>query len=207
MFKNISALLFDLDGTLLDSFPVHLKAYMAMFRHFGLQVSEEDFLRTYSPDWFQTYIAVGLPRELWTQADTVWLEEAARQETYLFPKALDTLSSLGRRFRLGLVTSGSRSRVERDLKTNGITGLFEVLITGSDIQRPKPDPQGLFLALEKLRLQPEQAVYIGDTVTDFEMAQAAGIPFIGIPSQFGSLKPDTPCCQVGSLEELCGLVE
>ena len=62
MTNKFTALLFDLDGTLLDSFSIHFEVYEKMFAHFGIQINKEKFLNTYSPNWYQTYEAVGLPK-------------------------------------------------------------------------------------------------------------------------------------------------
>ncbi len=61
--SSISALIFDLDGTLLDSFAAHFAAYLAMFERLGFPMTEEDFFANYSPNWLETYERVGLPRE------------------------------------------------------------------------------------------------------------------------------------------------
>ena len=78
--KNLKGLLFDLDGTLLDSFSAHFEAYRAMFERFDIQISKDSFLATYSPNWLHTYQAMGLPAELWATADAYWREAAAQQQ-------------------------------------------------------------------------------------------------------------------------------
>lgn len=199
------ALLFDLDGTLLDSFPAHFRAYMAMFARYNIAVTEASFYALYSPNWLETYRRVGLPEELWEEADEVWMEEALKHQPELFPGAREALDWLGARYRLGLVTSGSKDRVYGDLTRSGIHDRFEVIVTGGDVQHPKPHPQGLHLALAGLGLPAAGAVYIGDALADYETARAAGMRFIGIPSRFASLKPETPCPQVRDLAALLEL--
>ena len=66
---DIKAVLFDLDGTLLDSFHLHYSAYETMFRYFGIEMSREIFLSTYSPNWYRTYEAFGLDQEHWERAN------------------------------------------------------------------------------------------------------------------------------------------
>jgi HAD superfamily hydrolase (TIGR01549 family) len=204
-FQRIRGLLFDLDGTLLDSYPVHLAAYCNSLSRLGYHLSEEAFLATYSPNWYHTYAAIGLPKDLWDTADTYWLEEAKKHTPILFPGVGEALRKLGEYYPLGIVTSGSRSRVERDLASNGIETLFQVVITGDDVLSPKPSPEGLELGLKKLGLPKEYVVYIGDTSLDLETAQGAGIHFIGIPSRFASLSAATPCHQVPDFCELLPL--
>jgi HAD superfamily hydrolase (TIGR01509 family) len=202
---DLRAVIFDLDGTLLDSFSAHFAAYQATFGHFGLPASLDDLLRVYSPDWLQVYRALGLPKQYWQEADAVWLAEAARHTPQLLPGALELLGALEEHFALGLVTSGSRPRVERDLERNGLTGRFGVVITGGDVCQPKPDPEGLLNALQFLRLSPCQAVFVGDAAADAHMAQAAGVSFIGMLSQVSGALPEGDYPRVRSLPELAEL--
>ena len=141
--RTIKGLLFDLDGTLLDSFSVHFEAYRVMFSRFGIEVDEEKFLSTYSPNWYHTYEALGLSREVWNTANLYWREEVGKRSADLLPGAKETLTKLSESYTLGLVTSGSKSRVMSDLERTGISPLFRTIITGDDIRTPKPSPEGL----------------------------------------------------------------
>jgi HAD superfamily hydrolase (TIGR01549 family) len=204
--KNIRGLLFDLDGTLLDSFPVHYAAYHAMFARLGIHIEDEQFLATYSPNWFLTYEAMGVPREQWEQADRIWMEEALKHTPQLFPDMPATLAQLRAAYRIGIVTSGERNRVLADLEGTGVLSAFEVIITGSDVQARKPAPEGLELALRQMGLRPDEALYVGDTPSDYEMARAAGVRFVYIPSQFTRLKADTACYRAESVAELARIL-
>ena len=102
--KNINTLLFDLDGTLLDSFSVHLDVFKITFARFGIHLTEEDFLSSYSPNWYKTYEAVGLRKEEWALADAYWLKEVEKKTAQLFPQVKETLTILNENFTLGLVT-------------------------------------------------------------------------------------------------------
>jgi phosphoglycolate phosphatase len=92
--------------------------------------------------------------------------------------------------------------VWRDLNRNEIGDFFEIIITGRDVQKPKPSPEGLELALSQLGMKASEVVYIGDTNVDFETAQAAKVDFIGIPSAFGNLNSDLPCLKIQALSDL-----
>jgi len=198
--------LFDLDGTLLDSFAVHLEVFKTTFAQFGIQLTEEDFLSSYSPNWYRTYEALGLRKEDWAAADAFWLKEAEKKTSQLFPGVNETLIKLNGNYTLGLVTSGSKSRVVRDLKTTGIANFFKTIVTGDDINTPKPSPEGLELALRRLNKKADEAVYIGDSSADCEMAKAASIYFIGVSSEFDSLNPNHPDYLIQSIIELQGLM-
>jgi len=202
----VKAVLFDLDGTLLDSFPMHYTVYETMFSQFGISMSRELFLSTYSPNWYRTYEAFGLAEEHWNAANDLWLSEAAKHAPELFPAVTDVLAELDKRFALGIVTSGSKSRVIDDLARTGIASYFETVITAEDISQPKPDPEGLEIALQHLSVAASEAVYVGDAHADFEMARAAGVKFFGVPSEFANLTDDHPDYDVHPLVSLPDLI-
>jgi HAD superfamily hydrolase (TIGR01549 family) len=206
MSNEFKALFFDLDGTLLDSFSVHYEAYKIIFARFGIQITKERFLSTYSPNWYQTYEAMGLPKEDWDSANLFWVEEAEKRTSELLPGVRETLTRLYESYALGLVTSGSKSRVIKDLERTGIEHLFRSVVTGDDISKPKPSPESLELALLGLGVQPNEAAYIGDAYADYEMAQAAGVYFIGVRSAFTNLNSNDPSYRVYPIADLLNLL-
>jgi HAD superfamily hydrolase (TIGR01549 family) len=204
--RRYKAVLFDLDGTLLDSFPMHYVAYEAMFSRFGIAMSRELFLSTYSPNWYRTYEAFGLAEEHWEAANDLWLSEAAKHTPELFPGVSEILTELYKTFSLGIITSGSKSRVIRDLDRTGIAQHFGIVITGDDITEPKPAPEGLETALRHLSISATEAVYVGDAHADFEMARNAGVRFFGVASEFANLTIDHPEYEVNPIHALPDLL-
>ena len=202
MHQALKGLLFDFDGTLLDSFAAHFAAYRHMFARFDISLTKEQLLATYSPNWYETYRLLGLPQAVWEQADAYWVEAAAQQTAHLFPGVKETLTQLHGRFALGLVTSGSKPRVLADLERTGIAALFQVVVTGDDVEAPKPDPEGLIQALRALALQPHEIVYVGDAPADYEMARALDVAFVGVPSAFARLHESQPFPRVPSVTAL-----
>ena len=200
--KRYKAILFDFDGTLLDSFPAHYQAYAVTLAYFNKEITPNLYKQTYSPNWFAMYKALGIPEESYEEADAAWLAEVGKHRPQLFAAARPLLDALSSEFILGLVTSGSRDRVLRDLASTGIGDLFQVIVTGDDISRPKPDPEGLSIALDRLQLLPEQALYVGDAREDCFMAQAAGVPFVGITGDFATVTGVEGCAQLADLREL-----
>ena len=205
---SIKGLFFDFDCTLLDSFAAHFAAYRHMFARFDLHVTKEQLRAAYTPNWYETYRLLGLPEQVWAQADAYWVEAVAQQTAHLFPGVKETLTQLHGRFALGLVTSGSKPRVLADLERAGIAALFQVVVTGDDVEAPKPDPEGLVRALRALALQPHDVVYVGDAPADYEMARALDVAFLGVPSAFagspeGQSFPRVP--SVTALPSLLGI--
>src|SRR5271155_1489422 len=111
--KSIECVLFDWDGTLLDSFEADAQAYFRMFDALGMSWSIAELKRHYSPNWHRVYRAARLPRAKWDQADRLWMRFSRKHQPKLQPGALQVLRALERRFTLALVTSGSRARVLR----------------------------------------------------------------------------------------------
>jgi len=204
--KGLKGVLFDLDGTLLDSFSVHYEVYEVMFARFGIQITKDSFLSTYSPNWYETYRAMGLPKEHWDAANSYWVEEAEKRSPELLPGAYETLTRLYEHFTLGLVTSGSKRRVLKDVDRTGIRAFFKTIVTGDDIHTPKPAPESLELALRSLGMGATEAVYVGDAFADYEMAKAAGVHFIGVSSSFANLNSDHANYELHPITGLPGLL-
>jgi HAD superfamily hydrolase (TIGR01662 family) len=186
--SKIEYVLFDWDGTLLNSFEADAAAYMGMFGALGISWSRAQLLRHYSPNWHRVYRAVGLPRAKWEEADRLWRRFYLQQKPRLQPGAMRVLRALDRRFTLALVSSGSRSRVRRQLREHKVSTMFLAKVCNEDAPRRKPHPAPMRLALEKLRAQPQASVYIGDAPEDIEMAHRAGVRAIGVLG--GSPVPD-----------------
>jgi HAD superfamily hydrolase (TIGR01549 family) len=179
------AVLFDWDGTLLDSAEAGLRSYVRLFASFGIPYDRVRFAETYSPDWYRTYEKVGLPRERWREADAAWLEIYASEACGLVEGAVDALDRLEKGgISTGLVTSGSGGRVRRELANLGIESRFRVVVCSEDVARRKPDPQALLLGLERLEVSASDAAYVGDSPEDVEMARAAGVFSVGVAGAF-----------------------
>lgn len=179
------AVLYDWDGTLVDSAAKSYRCYVRVFAEFGIGFDQAAFERTYSPDWYRTYEGVGLPRGNWAAADARWLELYQAEPSRLLPGARQALERLaGRGVAQGLVSSGESTRVRREVATLGVASFFAAVVCGGETARRKPDPEPLLLALGRLGVAPPRAAYLGDSPEDVQMARAAGAFAIGIPGGF-----------------------
>ena len=176
--------LFDWDGTLLNSYAADQKAYLAMFRGMGIGWGVREIDRHYSPDWYQVYRAARIPRPDWERADRMWRTAYRSERPALLSGARSAVRILARRFVLGLVTAGSRGRVRRQLHEFGLRDLFSARVFSEDSPRKKPHPAPLQIALKLLRAKPEECVYVGDSAEDMEMARNAGVRAIGVLGPF-----------------------
>ena len=178
------AILFDWDGTLLDSFAGQTRAYLAMFRVLGITWDTCDLARYYSPNWYRVYLAARLPRDRWVEADRLWTRAYKQETPRLLPGARKTVQALHRDFVLGIVSSGNRPRVRREIRKFRLARHFSACVCNEDCSMKKPHPAPLKLALARLKLDPAECVYVGDAPEDIEMARRAGVRPIGVLGPF-----------------------
>jgi len=201
----LQGVLFDWDGTLIDSYHADTSAYLAMFKEMGIAWGIKELERHYSPNWYQVYRAAKLPRKLWNDADRAWRAHYAKHQPQLIPGFRRVLQAVGRQHDLGLVTSGDRDRVIRQLRKFRLTSLFSARVCSGDTLKKKPHPAPLRLALRQMELEAVCCVYVGDAPQDVEMARRAGVRAIGVLGPFPTekrLRAARPEFLIDSLEEL-----
>jgi HAD superfamily hydrolase (TIGR01509 family) len=199
--SNVRAVLFDWDGTLVDTAEASFRCYVRLFDELGIPFDRETYARTYSPNWYQTFRMLDIPEERWPHADARWLSHFAEEEVALIDGARELLDALhARGVATGIVTSGSRGRVLRELATHRFD--FHECVFGCDVQEKKPHPEGLLLCLDRLRVAANEAVYVGDSPEDVAMARAAGVYSIAVPGGYPNreaLLASRPDAVAGSL--------
>ena len=184
----LRAVVFDWDGTLLDSYHADATAYQEMFRALGIAWGIEELEKHYSPNWHRVYRAAGIPRRRWAEADRLWRKAYAHLRPALMPGTPRVLRRLARNYVLGLVTSGNRTRVRGQLRKFGFAKVFRAAVFAEDAQHRKPHPAPLKLALARLRLKPAECVYVGDSPEDMEMARRAGVRAVAVLGPFPNHK-------------------
>jgi HAD superfamily hydrolase (TIGR01509 family) len=207
MLFHARVVIFDWDGTLLNSYAADQRAYLSMFRAMGVEWDVDEIDRHYSPNWYHVYRAARIPRADWARADRLWRTAYRNERPPLLPGARAVLRTLIRNFRLGLVTSGSRGRVRKQLREFEFTRHFSARIYSEDSSRKKPHPEPLQMALRILRAAPEECVYVGDSPQDIEMARRAGVRAIGVLGPFPTavrIRAAQPDLLLRSIRELPG---
>jgi len=183
--KTPRAVIFDWDGTLVDTAEASYRCYVRTFESYSLPFDRDIYAATYSPNWYHTFRCLGLAEEHWAEADERWLAYFAEEKIELIDGAGEVIAALtARGIAAGIVTSGSRPRVERELLAYGLAPHFAHCVFGSDVTNKKPHPEGLLVCLERLGVQPEDAVYVGDSPEDMAMARAAGVFSIAVPGPY-----------------------
>jgi phosphoglycolate phosphatase len=110
-------------------------------------------------------------------------DEVMAPLTTLYPGVADTVSQLRRDgYRTAIVSTKFRYRIEAILANHDADKLFDAIVGGEDVEHHKPHPQPLIRALGRLRLETDEALYVGDHPVDARAAQAALVPFVAILS-------------------------
>lgn len=175
----MKAVIWDVDGTLVSTRDLYLECYRrALEPYMGKRLSDEELfslqphhselriLRNHSGDAFEACIAAF--REHYTVLHKTHFGG-------IYDGIGETLAALkARGIRNGIVTGKSRSSWEITVAESEL-GDFDVVIADDDVEEPKPHPEGVLAALAALEVAPESAIYIGDSPTDIEAAQAAGV--------------------------------
>src|SRR5271156_3291193 len=176
--RKILGVLFDWDGTLLNSYEADSAAYLAMFKEMGIAWDLRDLAQHYSPNWYDVYRAAGLQESRWKDADLSWRAQYASHKPKLIKGTRLLLGALRQEYELGLVTSGDRDRVTRQLRDFCLLRTFSARVCGDDTTNKKPHPEPLQTALRTMQLNAQDCVYVGDTREDVQMARSAGVQTI-----------------------------
>jgi phosphoglycolate phosphatase len=204
----LRAVLFDWDGTLLDSYRADGRAYLRMFSYLGIPWDLADLAQHYSPDWHNVYRAAKLPPSRWSEADRLWRLYYREERPTLQPGARRVLQKLAARYRLGLVTSGSAWRVRTQIQSLSLRSFFTVHVFGDEIPRRKPHPAQLRIALRRIGCEPAACVYVGDAPEDVAMARGTGVAAVGVlghspvPERLRAARPDALIASITDLPAL-----
>jgi HAD superfamily hydrolase (TIGR01549 family) len=179
------AILFDWDGTLADTAEATYRCYERVFREFEIAFDRDSYARTYSPNWYDTFRALGLPEHRWPAADERWLHHFLAETTTLMNGALDVVQQLADAgVEIGVVTSGSRNRVTREMEAHGVAPLVRASVFGTDVVQKKPHPEALLRCLEAMGVAADEAAYVGDSPEDVMMARAANVFAVAVPGGY-----------------------
>jgi HAD superfamily hydrolase (TIGR01662 family) len=204
--RSVRTLIFDWDGTLADSAGLGLLAFQKSFAELGVAFPLEIYEANYSPNWYATYEALGLPKDMWQSADDLWLKHYGEHTAPLIEGVADTLLDLHHKgYRLGVVSSGSESRVRREIEQSALRKVFQTVICNEHIVNKKPHPEGLELALGRLGSANSESCYVGDAPEDIQMGKQAGVLTIGVRSDYPSsarMLTANPDLYLESLSEL-----
>ncbi|MGH9887024.1 MAG: HAD family hydrolase, partial [bacterium] len=182
----MDAIVFDWDGTLIDSLPAIFDANRLVVEEYGLAFDAKRYRDAYIPDWRMMYQRLGVPDNQLEAAGARWLElYRTTEQAALLPRIRESLRRLSDAgVVMGLVTAGHRDVVAQQLERFELGELLPVRVYGSDEIASKPHPDPLLLVLGQLGRAHRIATarYVGDVPDDMRMARAVGTLGIGIES-------------------------
>ncbi len=182
--NRYDTILFDLDGTLLDTKELINRSFIHTFEHFrpDYMLTDEELDSFFGPSLKQTFSRYSEDSDEIDEMIKYYREfnVAAHDEMVkAFPGTKSVVKALHRKgYHLGVVSSKKTDLVEHGLSLFGIKECFDVIIGEEDVAKPKPDPEGILRAMKELNAT--KAMYVGDGVGDIQAGQAAGIDTVGV---------------------------
>ena len=215
---KVSAVLFDLDGTILDSIGIYYQIIEIVCKRLHLPMPSREKLREAAKngdfEWEQVFpgktqqekaIMVERTREIIAEI----YPNLFRTQAKLIPNAKKTLEAiLQKGIKMGIVTSTPRQSMAvklHPLMDSGINDLLEVIIHADDVPRKKPAPDPLLEGSKRLGILPEHCMYVGDARTDIQAGKAAGMKTVGVLTGFDdhkALSRENPDSIIESIAQL-----
>ena len=185
---NLIAVLWDMDGTLVDTAELHFHAWVRICKEYGKEFTRADFTATFgkrNPEIID-YLFDGKIKgpdadKLGYQKEEYYRGESRKNGIELLPGVLNLLKSLnesGAKQAIG--SSAPKGNLELILELTGIGKYMQAMVAMEDTQRGKPDPQVFLMGAEKLKIQPRRAVVVEDAIAGVQAAKAGGMKCVAV---------------------------
>lgn len=171
--------IFDLDGTLYDTFPVNYRAYELALRQQGIELEETFFRTKCNGKYYKQFLPMVRPdmtNEMMEKVHDAKLElyETCLDRAVPNENLVEFARAARHSFHVALVTTASRKNTEQILRHFGHYDLFDLIITQNDVMHKKPDPEGYLKAMEHFHIPPSRTVIFEDSDICVETALACG---------------------------------
>lgn len=205
----IKAVIFDMDGVLIDAKDWHYEALNRALRLFGYEINRYDHLTTYdglptSKKLEMLTLENGLPRELhkfineMKQIYTMEIIQAKCKPMFIHEYALSTLKSLG--YQLAVASNSIRQTVEIMMQKSKLMGYLNTLLSATDVSKPKPDPEIYINTINKLGLKPKECLVVEDNEHGIKAAIAPGAHVLTV-TDVSETNYDNIIAHIRSIEE------
>jgi len=190
-------ILFDLDGTLIDSTEAILESFTVAFSHFGEESPADDLIKAqigHPLDWM--FLKLGVEEEkIWdyVAAYKQHYRKISKAKTTLLPFAKEAVQKASEFAILGVVTTKTAEYSIELLEHMGLMDYFDVLIGRENVEHPKPHPEPIHKALERLPRTEGDIWMIGDTCMDMHSAEAANIKGVAVSCGYGTVEQLSKC--------------
>jgi beta-phosphoglucomutase len=180
----LKALLFDLDGTLIDSEFFHYECWNEILKESNVELTYDDWLKNYAgvpmpanaKNLIEKYHIQTPLNDLIERRENLTLERLKTTDVSLMPFVLDTIKFFcDKGLILAIVTSSPRKDVEAIFNRNGLGKYFKLIITRSEVLKSKPDPESYNVCREQLGLAIDECLVFEDTINGVKSAKAANL--------------------------------
>jgi HAD superfamily hydrolase (TIGR01509 family) len=187
---NIKGVIFDLDGTLVDTEKFNSWAWTKVLKSYGIEFSEEDF-KQYAGTHGLEVAGILVDKHgfkvekgnLWVHKEDLLKQMLLEEEIKLMPFSMEILEFLkSEEIMLAVATGGSREKSLTKLEKSGIKDFFQAVITFDDTGRGKPHPDIYLKAIESIGLDPENLIAVEDTQDGVAAAVKAGLRCLAVPN-------------------------
>jgi len=194
----LKAILFDFDGVLVDTEPLHLQAFQKVLAEEGLTLNERDYYAKYvgldDKGCFQAVLSGQSPAvtaamiQRLVERKAKLLLEHLKTNLSVYPGIADFVAVTAQHYRLAIVSGALRNEIEFSLEAAGIRKQFQHITAAQDVQNGKPDPEGYLHALAGLNRQSpvtaSECLVIEDTIPGIQAAHAAGMRCLAVANTF-----------------------
>lgn len=182
-------LLFDLDGTLIDSTQAIVESFVntSLFFGFNFNGREEEIQRLIGYPLREMFVQMGLPQEKIEECVKLYRSNYERiylEKTVLLPKVKDSFKNLPSSYLMGVVTSKSSFFSKKILENLEMLKYFFRIVGIDDVKEPKPSKEPILKALEGIEYDKSRVYMIGDTFFDMQSARNAGVIGIGVQGKY-----------------------
>ena len=211
--NRIKAIIFDLDGTLIDSVTDLANSVNHTLAKLDLPLHTNEEIKSFVGDGVQKLIKRSLGQthmDRFDEAFAIFMDHYGAHctdSTTLYPDVVETLPKLADVYTLAILTNKSVSFSLKILEALKVNSYFKEVLGGDSLPTKKPDPAGIFYLTEKWDLSPDQIVMVGDHVTDTEVGQRAGCKTVFIEGGIGETRGLVPDFIIQSMAELPALLE
>jgi phosphoglycolate phosphatase len=206
--QKIKAILFDLDGTLIDSVTDLANSVNYTLAKLSLPLHTTDEVKSYVGDGVQKLIKRSLGQdhlEIFEEAFKIFMNHYGTHctdNTVLYPGVAKTLPLLTEKYTLAVLTNKSLKFSLKILEALGVESYFKEVLGGDSLSTKKPDPEGIFFLADKWGLDPAgEIVMVGDHATDIEVGKRAGCKTVFIAGTIGEARDLVPDMTIKSITE------
>ena len=191
------ALVFDHDGTLVDSEKLHFQCWRQVMSKYDVDVTEQEYIQHHNgiptlrnaEVFIETYDLAFSPEQICQEKESLFGEMSLRTPSPMIDTVMDTLrAARDEGFKMAIATGAGINDVERSVKAHGLAPYFDAVATRTDVEFGKPAPDVYLLACERLEANPAESVAFEDTAAGIASAQAAGLFCIAVPNAYSMLQ-------------------